>query len=366
MRKDYHSILNVPREATDEEIKKAYRKLALQYHPDRNPHNKEAEEKFKEINEAYEVLSDQEKRYRYERFGSADDTGSIFDFGFRGNFDDVFNDLFSDFFGGQRQRERKGEDLRYNLHIEFEEAVFGVEKEIEIPKEEPCPACHGSRIEPGHKPTVCKACGGRGQVRHSHGFFTINRTCEHCNGEGFVIKDPCKTCRGKGTVRTKKTLKIRVPPGLDTGARLKLRREGAQGFGATIPGDLYVVVHVKEHPIFSREGDDIAVHMNVSFPLLCLGGQITVPTVEGETHVTIPPGTQPGEVFRIRNLGVTKSNGYGRGDELVYLNITIPTDLTERQRLLLEELAQELNGGTDATRRSGFKEKFKEMFDWKD
>jgi molecular chaperone DnaJ len=365
VRKDYHQILNVPREASDEEIKKAYRKLALKYHPDRNPHNKDAEEKFKEINEAYEVLSDQEKRFRYERFGSVDDSGSIFDFGFRGNFDDIFNDLFSDFFGAQRQREKKGEDLRYNLQIDFEEAVFGVEKEIEIPKEERCHVCNGSRIEPGHKPTVCKACSGRGQVRQSHGFFTINRTCEYCNGEGFIIKDPCKACRGRGSVKTKKTLKIKVPPGVDTGARLKLRGEGAQGYGATTPGDLYVVVHVKEHSIFEREGDDISVQVDVNYPLLCLGGDIVVPTVEGETTLTIPPGTQPGKVFRIKGLGVIKSNGYGRGDELIYLNIGIPTDLTERQRALLQELAQEFNGNIGASKR-GIKEKFKEFFDWKE
>ena len=366
MRKDYHQILNVLREATDEEIKKAYRKLALKYHPDRNPHNREAEEKFKEISEAYEVLSDQEKRFRYERFGGADDSGSIFDFGFRGgNFDDIFNDLFSDFFGSQRQREKKGEDLRYNLQIEFEEAVFGVEKEIEVPKEERCPACNGSRMEPGHKPSVCKACGGRGQVRQSHGFFTINRTCEYCNGEGFIIKDPCKACRGKGSVKTKKTLKIKIPPGVDTGARLKLRGEGTQGYGATTPGDLYVVLHVKEHPVFEREGDDISIQVDVNFPLLCLGGDITVPTVEGETTISIPPGTQPGKVFKIKGLGVIKSNGYGRGDELVYLSIAIPTDLTERQRVLLQELGQEFNGNIGATRR-GMKEKFKEFFEWKE
>jgi molecular chaperone DnaJ len=365
VRKDYHQILNVAHEATDEEIKKAYRTLALKYHPDRNPHNKEAEERFKEISEAYEVLSDQEKRFRYERFGGADDSGSIFDSGFRGNFDDIFNDLFSDFFGGQRQREKKGEDLRYNLQIEFEEAIFGVEKEIEVPKEERCPACNGSRMEPGYKPSVCKACAGRGQVRHSHGFFTINRTCEYCNGEGFIIKDPCKACRGKGSVKTKKTLKIKVPPGVDTGARLKLRGEGAQGYGATTPGDLYIVLHVKEHPVFEREGDDISVQVDANFPLLCLGGEITIPTVEGETTISIPPGTQPGKVFRIKGLGVIKSNGYGRGDELIYLNIAIPTELTERQRVLLQELSQEFNGNIGATRR-GMKEKFKEFFEWKE
>jgi molecular chaperone DnaJ len=361
MRKDYHDILKVPREATDEEIKKAYRKLALQHHPDRNPGNREAEEMFKEINEAYEVLGDKEKRLRYERFGTADDTGSIFDFGFRRNFDDVFNDLFSDFFGGQRQRARKGEDLRYNLEVEFEEAVFGAEKEIEIPKEEPCQACHGSRVEPGHQPSVCKHCGGRGQARQSHGFFTINRTCEHCNGEGYVIKDPCRACKGRGYNRTQKKLRIKVPPGVDTGARLKLRGEGMQGYGSTSPGDLYVVLTVKEHAIFEREGDDLTVQVDVNFPLLCLGGQITVPTIEGSAEISVPAGTQPGRIFRIKGMGVTKSNGYGRGDELIYLNVSIPSNLTDKQKTLLEELSREL-GAQPGIGQKGFKERFKHFF----
>jgi molecular chaperone DnaJ len=366
MRKDYYQILHVSKDASDEEIKKAYRKLALKYHPDRNPHDKEAEERFKEINEAYEVLSNEEKRYRYERFGTVDGADSVFDFGFRGNFDSVFNDLFNDFFGGQRQeRARKGEDLRYNLDIEFEEAVFGVEKEIDILKDESCPACNGTRVEPGHRPIVCKLCGGRGQVRQSHGFFTINRTCEQCNGEGYFIKDPCAACKGKGHARTKKKIKVRIPPGVDTGARLKMRGEGAQSHGATVPGDLYIVLNVKEHSVFEREGDDIAVQVDVSFPLLCLGGDIKVPTVEGETTVTVPPGTQSGRVFRIKGLGITKSNGYGRGDELVYLNVTIPTSLTDRQRTLMEELSRELGVGAGVAHK-GFKEKFREFFDWKE
>jgi len=360
--RDYHEILNVSKGATDEEIKKAYRKLALQYHPDRNPGNKEAEEMFKKISEAYEVLSDPEKRYRYERFGAADDTGSVFDFGFRGNFDTVFNDLFSDFFGSSRQRERKGQDLRYNLTIEFEEAVFGIEKEIEIPKEEKCSVCGGSRIEPGHRPVICKHCGGKGQVRQSHGFFTINRTCEYCNGDGHIIKDPCKTCKGKGSIKTKKKIKVRIPPGVDTGMRLKLRGEGMQQFGDTVPGDLYVVLQVNEHQVFERTGDDITVQIDVSFPLLCLGGEFTVPTIDGETTITMPPGTQPGKVFRIKGLGVTKSNGYGRGDQLVYLNVIIPSQLSEKQRLLMEELAKEFVSDSGKTRK-GFKEKFMEFFE---
>ncbi|MDR2017586.1 MAG: molecular chaperone DnaJ [Syntrophobacterales bacterium] len=362
MKKDYYSILDVSRDTSDDEIKKAYRKLALEYHPDRNPGNKEAEERFKEISEAYAVLSDSQKRARYDRFGS--DEGAGFDFGFQGgNFNSVFNDFFGDFFGAQqRHRETKGADLRYNLSIEFEEAVFGVEKDIEIPKDEKCPDCGGTRIEPGHQPVVCKACGGRGQVRDTHGFFTINRTCGTCGGEGHVIKNPCKRCKGKGVVRTQKKLNVKIPPGVDTGARLRLRGEGMRRPGDTIPGDLYIVLNVKEHPLFEREGDNILVQMDVGFSLLSLGGRISIPTIEGETDLDIPAGTQPGKIFRLKNLGVAKSNGYGRGDEIVYLNIVIPQSLTERQRRLMEELSVELGDHAGGTRKR-FKDKVKDFFD---
>jgi len=363
MGKDYYRILEVSRDATDEEIKKAYRRLALKYHPDRNPGDKKAEEMFKEINEAYEVLSDPEKRMRYDRYGTAEGMGSFFDFGFQGNFESVFNDLFNDFFGThiKRQRSKKGDDLRYNLEIEFEEAVFGTEKEIEIPKEEQCPACNGSRVEPGYQPIVCKVCGGRGQVRHTHGFFTINRTCEYCGGEGYIIKDPCKTCKGRGFVKTKKKIKVKIPPGVETGMRLKVRGEGAYGPGDTHPGDLYIVLNVKEHPVFEREGDDIIVRVNVSFPTMCLGGEIDVPTLEGITKLYIPPGTQPGKVLKIKGLGVQKHNGYGRGDELVYLNLIVPTNLTENQKRLIEELSKEF-GEHKETREKSFKDRFKDIF----
>lgn len=360
MRRDYHQILNVARDASNEEIKKAYRKLALQYHPDRNPGNKEAEERFKEISEAYAVLSDSDKRARYERYGA--DEGTLFDFGFQGNFDNIFNDLFNDFFGGQRQRERKGDDLRYNLEIEFAEAVFGVEKEIDIPKDEKCSVCGGSRVEPGFQPVVCKMCGGRGQVRNTHGFFTINRTCDACGGEGYIIRNPCKACKGRGYTQTNKKLNVRIPPGVDTGARLKMRGEGARRQGDTVPGDLYIVLKVKEHAVFEREGDNIIVQIDVNFPLLSLGGTMKIPTLDGEMEIDIPGGTQPGKVFRLKNLGVAKSNGYGRGDELVYLNIVIPTSLTERQRELMEALSKEF-GGDAGTAHKGFKEKFKGFFD---
>ena len=360
MRRDYHELLNVARDATNEEIKKAYRKLALECHPDRNPGNKDAEERFKQISEAYAVLTDPQKRARYDRFGA--DEGAGFDFGFQGNFDNIFNDLFSDFFGGQRgsPRERKGDDLRYNLEIEFEEAVFGVEQEIDIPKEEKCTVCNGSRVEPGFQPVQCRYCGGRGQVRDTHGFFTINRTCEACGGEGALIKNPCKACKGRGYTRVQKKLKVRIPAGVNTGARLRMRGEGMRRPGDTIPGDLYIVLNVREHSVFERDGDNIIVSVDVNYPLLSLGGTITVPTLEGESDLEIPGGTQPGKIFKLKGQGVAKSNGYGRGDQLVYLNIVIPTVLTERQRQLMEELAKEL-GGSEGTARKGFKERIKDL-----
>jgi molecular chaperone DnaJ len=367
MRRDFYEILGVSRNATDDEIKKAYRKLALTYHPDRNCGDVEAEEKFKEINQAYQVLGDREKRSTFDRFGSADQTGGFSDFGFSRNFDDIFGDLFNDFFGGtQRRRSRKGDDLRYNLEIEFEEAVFGVEKVIEIPQEARCSVCKGSRVEPGFQPTVCPACNGRGQARYTQGFFTINRTCEHCGGEGQVIKNPCKACKGRGTVRTKRTLKINVPPGVDTGTRLKMRGEGAQGQHDAAAGDLYVVLKVKEHSVFEREGDDIYSHAEIGFPTLCLGGEIKVATIEGEIGLKIPAGTPPEKVFRLKGLGVPKTNGYGRGDHFIHLHISVPTSLNEKQRGLLEELSREFvsEGATGQT--NGFKQKVKDFFDWRE
>ena len=368
MSKDYYEVLGVSTTATDDEIKKAYRKLALMYHPDRNHGNPDSEEKFKEINEAFQVLGDPEKRVHFDHYGAADASGSFFDFGFNKPFEDIFSDLFGEVFGGQerrRTRTRKGDDLRYNLEIEFEEAIFGAEKEIELPREEKCPACGGSRVEPGHQPIVCQACGGRGQMRYTQGFFTINKSCDHCNGEGYTIKDPCKNCRGRGFVRTKKRLTLKIPPGVDTGARLKMRGEGARGPHDTVAGDLYIVLRVKEHPVFERAGDDIYVHAEVGFPSLCLGGEIAVPTVEGELSIKIPPGTQPEKIFRLKGHGAPRANGYGRGDELVHLHVNIPTNLSERQTALLEELSKEFHGGVGVNSK-GLKNRVKEFFDWKE
>jgi molecular chaperone DnaJ len=364
MGKDYYQILGVPRSSTDEELKKAYRKLALNFHPDRNHGNKEAEEKFKEINEAYSVLSDGEKRARYDRYGTVD--GNMFDFGFNRNFEDVFGDFFGDIFSGGtgNRRARKGEDLRYNLELEFEEAVFGVERELEIPKEERCPKCNGTRIEPGFQPVPCPQCNGRGQVRYTQGFFTINRSCENCNGEGYIVKDPCKNCKGKGYIRTKKKIKLTVPAGVDSGSRLKVRGEGAQGPHDSAPGDLFVVLRVKEHPIFDREGDNVFVHAEIGFPTLCLGGTITVPTLDGDTTIEVAPGTHPEKLFRMKGRGVPKTNGYGRGDQFVYLHVSVPTELSDKQRQLLEELSKELRNGEGA--RKGFKEKVRDFFEWRE
>lgn len=364
MKKDYFEILGVSKNCTDEDLKKAYRRLALQYHPDRNPGDKEAEERFKEINEAYEVLSNPEKRMGHERYRTTADGDMFFGFGWDDRFKTAFDDLFDDFFGTQRerQRHRKGGDLRYNIDLEFEEAVFGVEKEIKIPRQERCPSCNGSRVEPGYEPVRCRYCNGKGAVRQSQGFFTITRTCSYCGGDGYLIENPCKTCGGKGYVRRERVLKVKIPPGVDTGTRVKIRDEGAYGQGDTTPGDLYVVLNVKEHPIFEREGNNIIVNVDVTFPLLALGGKITVPTIEGETQLTVPPGTQPDNTFRLKGMGIPKSNGYGRGDQFVRLNLKIPSKLSDKQKALLEELAREFNEDVGITNK-GFRERFRQFFE---
>ena len=367
MKRDPYEVLGVSRSATDDEIKKAYRKLALTYHPDRNSGNTEAEEKFKEINQAYQVLGDPEKRVAFDRFGTTDQSGGFSDFGFSRNFDDIFGDLFNDFFGtSHRRKRRKGDDLRYNLEIEFEEAVFGVEREIELPREIPCSTCKGTRMEPGSQPVVCPTCSGKGQARFTQGFFTINKTCDHCGGEGKIIKNPCKACKGRGIERTSKKLKVNIPPGVDTGVRLKVRGEGGQGQHDSEPGDLYIVLKVKEHEVFQREGDDIYAHTDVSFPTLCLGGEIRVPTLDGETGLTIPPGTTPEKVFRLKGLGVPKTNGYGRGDEYIHLHVVVPKSITDKQRTLLEELSRELQNGEEPGHAAGFRQKVKEFFEFRE
>lgn len=364
--KDYYEILGVPRNATEAEIKKAFRSLALKYHPDRNPSNKEAEEKFKEINEAYSVLSDSEKRANYDRYGTPEGVGAGFG-AFTGTaFSDIFEDIFGDFFGtftGQRRpRPTKGDDLRYDLDITLEEAAFGTEKKIEVPRWERCDTCHGSGARPGTDPVQCPNCGGSGQIRYQQGFFSISRTCNRCNGQGRIITDPCHNCKGKGQVRKTRTISVRVPPGVDTGSRLRMSGEGEFGHYGGPPGDLYIIVNVKKHPLFVRKGNDILYEAIITFPQAVLGATIEVPTLDGTADFKIPPGTPSGKAFHIKGKGIPRLGGHGRGDEIVIVNIEVPKNITPRQRELLEEFASISGEKISNKATSNLKERLKDIF----
>lgn len=371
-KRDYYEVLGLARGASEDELKKAYRRLAIQFHPDRNPGNRQAEERFKEINEAYQVLSDPEKRLQYDRFGHAafqgpQGPGGFGGFDFSQGFEDVFSDIFGDFFGTgrgrSRSRSRRGDDLRYDLEVEFEEAHRGADKVIKIDRLTLCEACNGTRTAAGSAGMrVCPNCRGSGQVRTQQGFFSISTTCAQCRGEGTIISDPCPKCQGQGRLRKRQSLSVHIPPGVDNGSRLKLRGEGEAGFGGGMAGDLYVVIQVKEHPIFARQDNDVVVEVPISFPQAALGADIDVPTLDGKVKFKVPPGTQSGKVFRLKGKGFADLHGYGRGDELVRLVVETPRRLTARQRELLEEFA--LISGQEVTHplSKGFVDKIREMF----
>jgi molecular chaperone DnaJ len=341
--KDYYKNHGISRDATEDQIKKSYRKIAMQHHPDRNPGNKEAEEKFKIASEAYEVLRDPEKREIYDRYGLEGLKGTGFT-GFRG-FEDIFStfgDIFEDFFGfgttgRRRTRAHPGADLRYDLKISFYDAAFGKEMEIELPKNVACEVCGGTGAKPGTYPTHCPNCKGTGQVTRSQGFFTISTTCGQCRGEGNIIPHPCKECRGHGKVRKTRKIQIKIPPGVDTGSKLRIRAEGEEGERGGPPGDLFVFIYVEAHDFFSREGDDILCQIPISFPQAALGTEIEVPTLSGKKNLTIPRGTESGEILRLKGEGFTKTRGYGRGDQVVQIIVKTPKNLTKRQEEILWE-----------------------------
>ena len=367
-KRDYYELLGLDRSAVEEDIKKAYRKLALKFHPDRNSGNKEAEEKFKEISEAYQVLTDPEKRAQYDQFGHAvfGDGGPFRGgFDFTAGFEDIFGDIFGEFFGSgatrRRSRAQRGEDLRYNLEIGFEEAAFGTEKKIKIPRHGSCDSCHGSGAKPGSSPRTCPTCNGRGQVNFQQGFFSVSRTCNQCHGQGTIISDPCSACGGAGRVRRFHTLSVKIPPGVETGTRLKLRGEGESGILGGPAGDLYVVIQVEPHPLFFRDGLDIVCDVPISFVQAALGAEIEVPTLEGKVKMKIPAGTQSGKTFRLKGKGIRDVRGYQQGDQHVRVAVETPTHLTHQQRELLKEFAA-LGGEEVHPLSKGFFDKVKQIF----
>ncbi len=347
-KRDYYDVLGVNRDASDDEIKKAYRKLAMKYHPDRNPDNKEAEDKFKEAKEAYEILSDAQKKAAYDRYGHAGVDPSMgagpggaqgFD-GFSDAFSDIFGEIFGGGRGGARSNVYRGADLRYNLEISLEEAARGADKTIRIPTVEECETCHGSGAKPGTQPKACPTCGGAGQVRIQQGFFSIQQTCPKCHGSGRIIPDPCTACHGAGRVKRQKTLEVKIPAGIDEGMRLRHAGHGEPGVNGGPPGDLYVEIHIRKHPVFERDHDDLHCEMPISFTTAALGGEIEIPTLDGMARLKIPAETQTGKVFRLRGKGIKNVRSHAHGDLLCHVLVETPVDLTERQRDLLREFEE--------------------------
>ena len=374
MKTDYYEVLEVSRTATDQELKTSYRRLAMQYHPDRNPDNPEAEEKFKACSEAYQVLSDPDKRAAYDRFGHSAFTGGAAPGGnpfagaqgFQGDLGDIFGDLFGEMFnmggGGRRgSRQQRGRDVRYDLTLEFEEAVFGAEKDVTIRRLEQCEECHGSGAANGKPPVTCPQCAGRGQVRFQQGFFSVAKTCARCNGTGTVISDPCPGCRGEGLQPRKHQILVKVPAGVEQDTRIRYAGEGEAGRFGGPAGDLYVVLNVKRHKFFERDGDDLHCVMPISFPQASLGTELEIETLEGPAVIKIPEGTQSGREFRLRNKGVPHLNEAGKGDLIVEVRVATPTKLNKAQKDLLRQLAETMSVENVPTSRGLF-DKVKDIF----
>jgi len=346
-KRDLYEVLGVNRDASEDELKKAYRKLAMKFHPDRNPDNKEAEEKFKEGKEAYEILTDANKRAAYDRYGHEGVNPSMGGGGGGQGFDgfaDAFGDIFGDIFGGGgggggrgRSNVYRGADLRYNLEISLEEAARGAEKTIRIPAQEECEPCHGTGAKPGTQPKTCPTCGGAGQVRIQQGFFSIQQTCPKCHGSGRIIPEPCTSCGGAGRVKRQKTLEVKIPAGIDNGMRLRHGGQGEPGVNGGPAGDLYVEIHIKQHAVFQRDGDDLHCEMPISFTTAALGGEIEIPTLDGAANIRIPAETQSAKVFRLRGKGIRNVRSHAPGDLMVHVIVETPVKLTERQKELLRE-----------------------------
>ncbi len=372
-KRDYYDVLGVARSASEAEMKSAYRKLAMKFHPDRNPDDPEAERNFKELNEAYDILKDQQKRAAYDQFGhEAFESGGRGGFGGGGfagggfsDLSDMFEEVFGDFMGGRRSSgggSRRGADLRFNMAITLEEAFAGKKTQIDVPTSVTCESCDGTGGEAGSKPKTCQTCQGRGKIRAQQGFFMIERTCPTCNGAGQIIEDPCKVCNGAGRVQREKTLSVDIPAGIEDGTRIRLSGEGEVGMRGAAPGDLYLFLSVRDHPLFKREGADLYCRLPLPMTTAALGGQVEVPTIEGNrARITVAPGTQSGTQFRLKGKGMSVLRSPARGDLYVEAMVETPMNLTKRQKQLLEEFAGDQNWDT-SPQASGFFDRFKEFF----
>lgn len=373
-KRDYYEVLQVERSADEQTLKASYRKLAMKYHPDRNPDDKQAEEMFKEAAEAYSVLSDAQKRAKYDRFGHAAVDGAGggaqgFDPSQFTDFNDIFGDFFSDFLGGGGQRGgqrgsrvRRGDDLRYDLELEFEDAVRGTSVDIQIPKLDLCTRCEGTGAEKEDGLTTCPTCRGRGEVLFQQGFLSIRRTCSTCNGRGQIVRRPCKECKGEGRLRSEKKLKVNIPAGVDTGTQLRLTGEGQASPNGGPQGDLYVVVRVKEHPVFDRNEYDLHCTVPINIAQAALGSEVDIPTFDGVENVKIPEGSQSGTQLKLKNRGVQRVNGSGRGDLYVHVEVKVPTKLSREQRKLFEQLRDVLPAAGEDEDKGGFFGKVKDLF----